>query len=208
MQHILFLLRAALVVSIFTVPLLPKQALAHKVNVFAWVEGDTVQVEGYFSGGKKVRQGLVEVFDPAGKKLLEGRTNDQGEFSFKVPQKSDLKIVLTASMGHKNDFTIPESELEGTAAVVDSHSGQQEQKKQAAPAAAAADTATAVASNVSAEQLQTIMEKVLDRKLAPLFRRLGEEQAAGPGLSKIIAGIGYIIGIMGLAMFWFSKKKT
>ncbi|MEE9556223.1 MAG: hypothetical protein V3V76_03095, partial [Candidatus Adiutricales bacterium] len=81
-------------------------AIAHKINIFAWAEGQTVFTESYFTGGKLIEGGLVEVFDPAGQKLLEGRTDQKGEFSFKLPQKTDLLLVLTASMGHKNDFTL------------------------------------------------------------------------------------------------------
>ena len=40
---------------------LASQVWAHKVNVFAWVEGDTVFVEGYFPGGKKAQNSLVEI---------------------------------------------------------------------------------------------------------------------------------------------------
>ena len=57
---------------------LAPSALAHKVNVFAWVEGDTVHVEGYFAGNKKAQDSLVEVFDRTGEKLLDGRTDQQG----------------------------------------------------------------------------------------------------------------------------------
>lgn len=38
-------------------------AFAHKVNIFAYVEGDTVYTESYFPDGKKVESGLVEVYD-------------------------------------------------------------------------------------------------------------------------------------------------
>ena len=86
---------------------LASQVWAHKVNVFAWVEGDMIFVEGYFPGGKKAQNSLVEVYNGAGAKLLEGRTNQKGEFSFEIPAREDLRIVLTAGMGHKNDFTIP-----------------------------------------------------------------------------------------------------
>lgn len=37
-------------------------ALAHKINIFAWVEGQTVFTESYFTGGKLIEGGLVEVF--------------------------------------------------------------------------------------------------------------------------------------------------
>ncbi len=66
-------------------------ASAHRVNVFAWVEGDMIYVESKFAGGKKVKSGKIVVMDPLGIELLSGRTNDQGEFSCKVPERTDLK---------------------------------------------------------------------------------------------------------------------
>jgi nickel transport protein len=63
-------------------------ALAHKVLLSAYVEGDSVFVEGGFSDGTPCKNAGIEVFDPSGKKLLEGKTNEDGEFSFKPPQKT------------------------------------------------------------------------------------------------------------------------
>ena len=60
----------------------PHQADAHRVNLFAWVEGDHVYVESKFSGGKKVKAGKIIVTDPQGHELVKGTTNDQGEFAF------------------------------------------------------------------------------------------------------------------------------
>jgi nickel transport protein len=88
-----------LALVIITFLTLPSQVWAHKVNVFAWVEGDMVLVEGYYPGGKKAQNSLVEIYNGAGVKLLEGRTNQEGEFSFKIPAHEDLRIVLTASIG-------------------------------------------------------------------------------------------------------------
>ena len=70
----------------------PETAMAHKVSVFAWVEGDTVYTLGKFSGGKKVKNGRIEVYDTEGKKLLDGLTNERGEFAFKIPQKTVTKV--------------------------------------------------------------------------------------------------------------------
>ena len=77
-------------------------ALAHKVYIYAWFEGDTVYTESYF-GSRKVKEGLIQVFDLSGKMLLEGRTDEKGEFAFKSPQKTDLRIVVEAGMGHRNE---------------------------------------------------------------------------------------------------------
>ena len=64
---------------------------AHKVNVFAYVEGDKVVVEGYFSGNIKAQNSAVEVLDSDGKKILEGKTDDKGIYSFKLADLPPLK---------------------------------------------------------------------------------------------------------------------
>ena len=86
-------------------------ASAHKVMIFAWVEGDTIYTESKLSGGKKVKEGDVIVYDLQGNRLLEGKTNEQGEFSFKIPKKTSLKIVLQAGMGHRGEWKLPVEEM-------------------------------------------------------------------------------------------------
>lgn len=84
---------------------------AHRVNLFAWVEGNTVHVESKFSGGKKVKAGKIIVTDPQGTELLTGATDENGEFSFKVPKKTELKIVLIAGTGHRAEWTVAANEI-------------------------------------------------------------------------------------------------
>ena len=179
-------------------------ALAHKVNVFAWVEGDTVHVEGYFAGNKKAQDSLVEVFDSTGKKLLDGRTDQQGEFAFKIPKITDLKIVLTASMGHRNDFVIPMSELEEVSPTKTTESGGHAVSEPAEQKIVSGQTASAV----DFAQMEAVLDKVLDRKLTTLSRLIRETRPEGPTVSEVIGGIGYIFGLMGVALYFISKKKN
>ena len=179
-------------------------ASGHKVNVFAWVEGDTVHVEGYFAGNKKAQDSLVEVFDSTGKKLLDGRTDQQGEFSFKIPKKTDLKIVLTASMGHKNDFVIPLSEL-GEVSPEPTVESEVRTKPEAYEKKMVAAAAT---SEVNLTRMESIIDKALDRKLTPLRKLIRETRQEGVTLSEVIGGIGYIFGLMGVALYFMSKKKS
>jgi nickel transport protein len=86
-------------------------ALAHKVNIFAYVEGNTVYTESYFSDGKPVAGGLIEVQDRQGATLLEGETDEKGLFSFPLSEKEDLTIILNAAMGHRNTFLLKGSEM-------------------------------------------------------------------------------------------------
>ncbi len=87
------------------------QGLAHKVNIFAYVEGDTVYTESYFADGKKIANETIEVLDADGTVLLQGRTDAQGLFSFPLRTKEPLTIVIDASMGHKNRFLLEQSEM-------------------------------------------------------------------------------------------------
>ncbi|MFH1215140.1 MAG: carboxypeptidase regulatory-like domain-containing protein [Pseudomonadota bacterium] len=86
-------------------------AFAHKVNVFAYVEGDTVYTESFFPDGRPVEGGTIEVLDDDGKKLLEGKTDMEGKFSFVLPAREDLTIAINASMGHKNSFVLKKDDM-------------------------------------------------------------------------------------------------
>lgn len=91
---------------------------AHKVYVFALVEGDLILTESYFRNERKVKDGVIRVYDPSGKQLLKGKTDEKGAFSFKIPQETDLRIVLEASMGHRAEYVIKADELTGKATIL------------------------------------------------------------------------------------------
>jgi len=172
-------------------------ALAHKVYIYAWLEGDTVYTESYFGAKKKVKQGLVRVFDLTGKKLLEGRTDEQGQFVFKPPSLIDLRIEVEAGMGHKAAFVL---KAEGSSV----HSGPE-----------TIQDVTGEEENVSSgpgsaeeAKIRMIVEQVLDSRLKPVMRELAEiRKEKGPGLIEIIGGIGYILGIMGLILYFKTREK-
>ena len=168
-------------------------ALAHKVIIFAWIEGDTVFTESKFSDGKKAINSQVLVFDRDGKQLLEGKTNNKGEFSFKIPKLTDLRIVLNAAMGHKAEWKIPESEIRETM-------GASENK-------AAGGSSQSIGVGLSKEELKELIDESLDRKLRPIVRMMNESQSKGPSVTEIIGGIGYIFGLMGVAIYFKNRGE-
>lgn len=171
-------------------------AFAHKVNIFAYVEGDTVYTESYFPDGKKVEDGVVEVYDSQGNKLLEGKTNKDGQFSFKPPKKDDLKIVLNASMGHKNSYILPEDEIS------DIMVGQKLQES------GSKDFEVKEAAKVDLDQIKIIIDSSLNERLKPIMRELKKTQQKGVSLTEVIGGIGYIFGIIGVILYFVSKKEV
>jgi len=179
-------------------------ALAHRVNVFAWVEGDTVFVECKYPDGTKVHEGVIRVLDSASKELLSGKTNDKGEFSFKVPKLDDLTVVLEAGMGHRGDWPLSRQDLSpaGEAPGQTSPAASQPAPKTEAPAAK--ELSPAAASPLPAGIDQAI-EKALDKKLAPVMKMLAEMHEQKVRLTDVLGGLGYIFGLVGVAAYF--KRK-
>ena len=175
---------------------------AHKVNVFAYVEGDKVYSESYFNDGKKCVDSKIEVFDNRENKLLEGLTDEEGMFSFEIPPEDaidgDLRIVLIASMGHRAEYIIRTDELGNVAELI-------EEKIE--------EPVSVVSPEVSSfdlKEIQLLIENALDEKLEPIMREMREikkfqEDRISP--TDIVGGIGYIIGIFGIIAYFLSRKK-
>lgn len=51
------------------------------------------------------------------------------------------------------------------------------------------------------------LEKVLDKKLAPIMRTLAEMQEQKIRLTDVLGGLGYIFGLVGVAAYCSSRRK-
>lgn len=169
--------------------------LAHKVMIFAWVDGDTVYTQSKLGGGKKVKGAQVLVFDAEGNQLLEGKTDDNGEFSFKVPKKADLKIVLNASMGHRAEWMIRAEEIKET--------GQFSKGLQAGTG-----TSGQAVASLGKKEIKDLIDESLDRKLVPIIKMLAESLDHGPRITEVIGGIGYIFGLVGVALYFARRPRN
>ena len=177
-------------------------AFAHKVNIFAYVEEGQIYTESYFSDGKKCVDSKIEVFDNQGNKLLEGLTDEEGMFSFKIPSENviegDLKLVLTASMGHRAEYIIRADELGSIKDIIE--------ERIEVPIS----TVSPEVSSFDLKEIQSLIEDTLDEKLKPIMREVREIKKSREdniSFSEIIGGIGYIFGIFGIIAYFLSRKK-
>ena len=177
---------------------LASPVFAHKIYLFVWADGGTVYTEGYFSSKKKVKNGEIGVFDSGGKKLLTGRTNEEGEFSFKLPIKeTDLRIVLDDTVGHRAEYNLKADEPKN---IVEKTGETSETDKLGIP--------SPLDSKVVMEKVRIVVEETLDSRLRPILRALAKiQQEKSSGFAEIIGGIGYLFGIMGLVLYFKSRKK-
>jgi nickel transport protein len=186
------------------------QAEAHKVNIFAYAQEGKVYAEGYFVDGSKCKNSVIEVFDSkTGEKLLDGKTDDNGQMSFAIPRVTSMKLVLRAGEGHQGEYILKEDEIKSAMPVVKKQAEKQAgQKKKEVPeqqqTISEQTEVRKMASSVSAEDLEAVVGKVVDNKLQPVLKILLELQEKGgkPGLTEIFGGIGYIIGILGVIAYF------
>ncbi len=185
---------------------------AHRVNVFAFVDGDAIQVECSFSRSQKVKNGKLVITDlETGAPLLEGITDDQGMFRFRPAEEilragHGLRILLLAEEGHQDAWQISPEELgtlSASAAQARRTDGSSLGQENAVPRRHSGQPPTAgspgAVATIGAEELEAIVGRVVDAKLAPLKQAVARQQ--DPGLRDIIGGLGWIIGLLGLAAY-------
>lgn len=206
-------------------------SLAHRVNAFAYVDGDSIRVECSFSQSRKVMHGKLVIKDlETGAALLEGITDKAGVFRFRpdaafLATGHGLNILLFAGEGHRAEWRVSPEELASLSqngpknmAQDMAQDGTQNGAKDAVPArrpapvpatGPASDPAAtaspmgsaAVASTVDAAELEVIVGRVLDAKLAPVKQALARQQDSGPDLRDIVGGLGWILGLLGLGAY-------
>src|SRR3990172_12976277 len=201
--------------------LIPQEySYAHKVQMFAHVEGSKVFVEGYFADGKKAKNSEVTVFDnKSGERVLGGKTDDMGKFSFNIPKKTDLRISLNASLGHKTEQVLPGSELPDAGGSNMPLRGTKEHENNPPipplekggkggfeRGFSGVKEKVASFSQIEQVELQVMIEKGIEKGISPLLRGFSECKER-VYYSEIIGGIGYIFGIMGIALYFKARKN-
>ncbi|BHH85508.1 hypothetical protein [Desulforhopalus sp. 52FAK] len=174
--------------------------LAHKVRVFAWGEGDTIHTESKFSRGKPAQNATITVFNTStGDEILQGKSNQQGLFQFPAPDSSveEINIVVNSGDGHKNNWLYQlgsPDKLTSDSPKIDNPPPTK-------------TTGNSPAVTLTKEQFTQIINEALEKKLAPIRRQLAEESDQKPDVKDILGGIGYILGLAGIAAYMKSKKQ-
>ena len=177
-------------------------ALAHKVMVYVELDGDQLKGEGYFSGGGKPKNCLVEVFDATGKKLAEAHTDQKGAFTLPLPASPPpLTVVLNAGEGHRAEYTLSAEEMGVSPG---------EAPSPAPPASVPESQTKSDSSQVAVADLANTLDTVLKKRLAPLNARLerlerGNDQV---GVKEVMGGLGWILGLMGVALYFMSRRRS
>ena len=78
------------------------------------------------------------------------------------------------------------------------------------PAAAPGATGAAVSAPntvcVGSGEVRNIVNAALDAKLGPIRRELAEMRVAQPGFREIFGGIGWLVGLAGVALYFKGRR--
>ena len=179
-----------------TIPILlltAAPALAHRLDVMAYVANGQILVEAHYSHGEPVPEAAIEVTDPDGNVLSRGQTDADGSYRFTLATiPAHINVVVKTNDGHRGSKTLPRETLQGLVN--------------------AADTPTTAATNTNTEtdDLAEIAMALRRHELAlqDIQRQLARlnQNRTGVSADRILAGIGFIVGLTGVAAYCLARR--
>ena len=153
-------------------------AAAHGLEVSAFATGDRVEGTVRGSDGGPVAGARIRVMSPARRVLAELESDAEGGFVYQPAAPADLVIRAETLDGHAAEWTLTEAEFAG-----------------ASPARPGL---------VPDPDLEFMVEQAVARQVKPLREQLTAHQER-IRLQDLLGGIGYVLGLAGLALWWRSR---
>ncbi|KIC21817.1 hypothetical protein [Leisingera sp. ANG-Vp] len=174
--------------------LAPLPALAHNVISSVFPSGSDIEGEVGFSNGDMAADLLIEVFDGAGAKLGETKTDADGFFLFTPAAPVTHVFRGDLGAGHVAEMTMEAAEV---AAIM----GESPVETAASPAAP-----SAAASAGLSDQSRAELARMLRTELRPLRQELTAFKNKSD-FQSVLGGIGYIFGLFGLGFYIAARRK-
>jgi nickel transport protein len=156
-------------------------AWAHKFRLFAAVVGTEVQGQAYFSGGVHPADVTVELRTQSGAILAQGITDQNGSFTIPLPANAPTEnLSLQAKVdGHRAEW-------------------------QLAPLTTEPPSQTPAPQTNLSESQVTAIEVALARQILPLRAQVDQLENT-IWLHDILGGLGWLVGLAGLFVWWRSR---
>lgn len=177
---------------------------AHKLKVFATAEGEKILGQAYFVGGAGAGGATIRITDTEGRLLAQPKPDEEGNFSYRVEQRMDYRVEADSQDGHIASWTLRADEF-STGLPVAEATGQTRSGDLAAqePVPPTTEALSTAAGTVSVQQV----EAAVARQIRPLREAL-QAQEERVRLRDIVGGIGYIIGLAGLGLWWGGRRRN
>lgn len=174
------ILRVLSVLAALMVLALPAEA--HKLKLFATVEGDRVSGYAFFIGGGRAEGVDWSATSGSGGPIASGKTDDQGNYSFAVPGAQDAPVTVSVDTheGHMASVTLGSGRFGGAPEPVAAPESEPAGTDRDARMAALVEAAVARQVTPLAEQIEALQDRLRYADiLSALFMIAG---LAGAGL--------------------------
>lgn len=174
-------------------------AQAHKVVAATYVTGAAIEGEIGFSDGTMAADTVVTVTTPDGRSLGETRTDSDGFFTFTPTEAVDHVFRADLGAGHTAEVTVVAADLPRVI-------GQAERAGDTAVTASPAAAAQPAVPQALSPMLREAIAVAVRDEVRPLRRALVELREKND-LQSVLGGIGYIVGVFGIAFYLVGRQR-
>lgn len=185
-------------------------AYAHRINVFCYTEDNKIKCSSKFSTGSFVKNGDFKVYID-NKLVYEGKGDDKGNFIYPIPDEllnnpKDIKIECIAEMGHKNYWIVKK---DGYVSNIDENKVDEDNffEEENYTQKEKHSSLTNSQCSIDINKLEKSFKTIVSAELAPIKRELAELKEPKVSVHDILSGIGYILGLMGIVLYFKSRNK-
>ncbi|MFC3060090.1 cobalamin biosynthesis protein CbiL [Paenirhodobacter populi] len=167
-------------------------AEAHKLRLFATVEGGDVTGYAFFVGGGRAQGADWWAQDAGGARITQGRTDGEGRYRFTAPDPvtDDIAVRIDTHDGHMAEAVV-KAERFGAPPV-------------APVAPAPASLADGGRSAAPAPDTEAV-ERAVQRQIAPLLERI-EAMDSRMRITDVLSGLFLIVGLAGMGLYLRGRR--
>ncbi len=198
---------AAFLVAVAAIMMNSTPASAHKLLLSYWFSDGEVVGEIGLSNGTFARDALIQVSGAKGEAIADVRSDENGLFRYLPQEPKEHRFFADLGSGHIAKFTVSAEEIEaGRSGALLGGTGLAANAGQALPAEVMRARVPMPNSGIAATD-QNAIKGLIRQELTPLRREIIALREKS-GLQSILGGIGYIVGLFGLAFFWMGRQAA
>jgi len=198
------------------------QAQAHKLHVFAALDGKVIRGEAYFRGGGAAAGVPVQALGPGGEPLGQTTTDSQGKFSLPARFRCEHRLVFDAGGGHVGEYRLSAQQLPADLPPLSQAVSPDGTFASALPSATLEANPLPAAEPVEKEPPPNLSSGPLPRD--PSANLIGSIEAVRTQmlelraefdafrqetrLRDVLGGVGYILGLMGVVLYVVNRRRT
>lgn len=175
---------------------LASPASAHKLKVFATVEGDRIGGYAFFVGGGRPEGSSWVAKDRDGQLIAEGTTDKDGRFSFDLPKppRSDITVTVDTHEAHIASATLHADRF------ITTPTG-------AVPAQSPGTTSPSrAAATLANSELSALVDIAVQKQIEPLMERI-EQMNSRLRFVDIVSGTFLILGLAGILLWARGRRR-